>query len=116
DAAPEEGLRSRSRPMRPPRDGGFARAQLGRTRRRCYERCFAFGRTAMIQFYFASGSPWAWRVYLALEEKDLPNETTLLSFSAGDLKKPDYLAMNPHGKVPVLKDGAVTLYESQAIL
>jgi glutathione S-transferase len=70
----------------------------------------------MIQLYWASGSPWAWRVYLALEEKGLANEATLLSFSAGDLKKPDYLAMNPHGKVPALRDGDTTIYESQAIL
>ena len=70
----------------------------------------------MIRFYYASGSPWAWRVHLALEEKGLACEAVLLSFSAGDLKKPGYLAMNPHGKVPVLVDGDLALYESQAIL
>jgi len=70
----------------------------------------------MIKFYYASGSPWAWRVQMVLEEKGLPYEPKLLSFSAGDLKKPDYLAMNPHGKVPVLVDGEQALYESQAIL
>lgn len=70
----------------------------------------------MIRLWFASGSPWAWRVYLALEEKGLPNEATMLSFSAGDLEKPEYLAMNPHGKVPVLQDGEAIFYESQAIL
>lgn len=70
----------------------------------------------MIRFYFASGSPWAWRVHMALEEKGLEYESSLLSFSAGDLKKPDFLAMNPHGKVPVLTDGGVSLYESQAIV
>ena len=70
----------------------------------------------MMQFYYASGSPWAWRVHLVLEEKGLAYQANLLSFGAGDLKKPDFIAMNPHGKVPVLVDGAVTLYESQAIL
>jgi len=70
----------------------------------------------MIRFYYGSGSPWAWRVQLALEEKALAYEPVLLSFGAGDLKKPDYLAKNPHGKVPVVEDGPVTLYESQAIL
>ena len=70
----------------------------------------------MIRFYYGSGSPWAWRVQLALEEKELAYEPLLLSFSAGDTQKPEYLAMNPHGKVPVLVDGATTLYESQAIL
>lgn len=70
----------------------------------------------MMHFYYASGSPWAWRVWLALEEKGLDYEFSLLSFSEGDLKKPDYLAMNPHGKVPVLSDDGTTIYESQAIL
>jgi len=70
----------------------------------------------MIRFYYASGSPFAWRVHLALEEKGLPYEPRLLSFQAGDLKKPEYLALNPHGKVPALVDGDLALYESQAIL
>jgi len=70
----------------------------------------------MIRFYYASGSPWAWRVHMALEEKAVPYEASLLSFSAGDHKKPEYLAINPHGKVPAMTDGDVALYESQAIL
>ena len=70
----------------------------------------------MIHFYYASGSPFAWRVQLGLEEKGLRYEPRLLSFQAGDLKKPEYLAINPHGKVPALVDGDLTLYESQAIL
>jgi glutathione S-transferase len=70
----------------------------------------------MIEFYYGSGSPWAWRVQLVLEEKGLAYDKKMLSFGAGDQKKPEYLAMNPHGKVPVLTDGDVTLYESQAIL
>ena len=70
----------------------------------------------MMLVYYGSGSPWAWRVQLAIAEKKLPHELVLLSFQSGDLKKPEYLAMNPHGKVPVLVDGATTLYESQPIL
>jgi glutathione S-transferase len=69
-----------------------------------------------MQLYYGSGSPWAWRVQLALEEKGIPCEFTLLSFSAGEHKTPEFLAMNPHGKIPVLVDGDTTLYESQAIL
>jgi glutathione S-transferase len=70
----------------------------------------------MIHFFYASGSPWAWRTHMALEEKGLPYEGTLIAFSSGDLKKPDYLAINPHGKVPAMIDGDLKLYESQAIL
>lgn len=69
-----------------------------------------------MHFYYASGSPWAWRVHLALEERGLSYEASLLSFSDGDLGKPEYLAINPHGKVPALTDGDLVLYESQAIL
>jgi glutathione S-transferase len=69
-----------------------------------------------MKLYYGSGSPWAWRVQLAIEEKGLPCEHTLLSFSAGEHKTPEFLAMNPHGKVPVLVDGDTTLYESQAML
>jgi glutathione S-transferase len=70
----------------------------------------------MIHFWYASGSPWAWRVHIALEEKGIAYEPVLVTFSSGDLKKPDYLAMNPHGKVPVLRDGDLVVYESAAIL
>jgi glutathione S-transferase len=34
----------------------------------------------------------------------------------GDLKKPDYLALNPNGKVPTLVDGDLKLWESRAIM
>ncbi len=69
-----------------------------------------------IEFYYGSGSPYAWRVWLALEHKALPYHQQLLSFSAGDLKKPGYLALNPRGRVPVIVDQGYALYESAAIL
>lgn len=69
-----------------------------------------------IDFYYASGSPYAWRVWLALEHKSLPYELKLMSFSGGDLKKPEFTALNPRGKVPVIVDGGFVLYESEAIL
>jgi len=68
------------------------------------------------EFYCGSGSPYAWRVWLALEHKALPYTLRMLSFSGGDLKQPQFLALNPRGKVPVLVDGDVVLYESAAIL
>jgi glutathione S-transferase len=34
----------------------------------------------------------------------------------GDLKKPEYLALNPNGKVPTLVDGDLKLWESRAIM
>jgi glutathione S-transferase len=67
-------------------------------------------------FYYGAGSPYAWRVWLALEHKHIPHERKVLSFSAGDLKRPEFLAINPRGKVPAIVDGALRLYESAAIV
>ena len=69
-----------------------------------------------LTFYYGSGSPYAWRVWLALEHKGIPYERKVLSFSAGDLRKPEFLALNPRGKVPVIVDDSLALYESAAIL
>ena len=55
----------------------------------------------MLTLYYGSGSPYAWRVNLALEHKALPYERLVLSFGQGDNKKPGYMQFNPRGKVPV---------------
>jgi glutathione S-transferase len=69
-----------------------------------------------LSFYYGSGSPYAWRVWLALEYKAIDYELKMVSFSAGDLAKPEYLAMNPRRKVPMIADGGFYVYESAAIL
>jgi glutathione S-transferase len=69
-----------------------------------------------IELYWGSGSPFAWRVMLALEIKNLPYESKLLEFSKGEHKTPAYLKLNPRGKVPTLKDGDFVLYESIAMM
>jgi glutathione S-transferase len=66
--------------------------------------------------YYGSGSPYAWRVQLALEHKALGYERKVLSFSAGDTRKPEFVALNPRHRVPVLVDGDFVLYESNAIV
>ena len=67
-------------------------------------------------FYYGAGSPYAWRVWLALEHKHLRYELLGLSFDAGVLKKPEYTAINPRQKVPAIVDDGLALYESAAIL
>jgi glutathione S-transferase len=55
-------------------------------------------------------------VLLTLEVKQLPYQSKLLTFSKREHKSPEYLALNPRGKVPTLKDGDFILYESLAIM
>jgi glutathione S-transferase len=50
-----------------------------------------------------------------LEELGVPYEIIRLDMSKGEHKKPDYLAVHPHGAVPALVDGDTTLIESAAI-
>lgn len=69
-----------------------------------------------LTFYYGSGSPYAWRVWMALEHKGIVYERKTLSFDEGDLKRPWYLALNPRGRVPVIDDDGFVLYESAAIV
>ena len=70
----------------------------------------------MIKFYYGSGSPYAWRVQLALEAKGLPYDRKVLSFANQDTRKPEFVALNPRHRVPTIVDGGFTLYESNAIV
>jgi glutathione S-transferase len=69
-----------------------------------------------IEIFWGSGSPFAWRVLLALEYKRLPYTSHLLQFSKQEHKSHEMLALNPRGRVPVLKDGDYVCFESLAIL
>lgn len=69
-----------------------------------------------MEFYYLSGSPFSWKVWLALEHKRLDYELKILSADAGDLKSPPFLALNPRGKVPVIVDNGYVLTESSAII
>ena len=69
-----------------------------------------------IVLYYGSGSPFAWRAQFALEHKALSYELKVLSFSAGEQRKPEFVALNPRHRVPTLVDGDFILYESNAIV
>ncbi len=80
------------------------------------ETMLPYSRPMTLRFYYGSGSPFAWRVWLALEHKRAPYEPHLLAFSAGDLRKPEFVAINPRKKVPAILDGDFALFESSAIM
>ena len=70
----------------------------------------------MLIFYFAPGSS-SMATHIALHETGAAFESRLLSFNAKEQQRPDYLALNPEGKVPalvvdgqVLTEVAATLY------
>ena len=69
-----------------------------------------------IELYWGSGSPYSWRVLLALEYKRVPYESYQLQFSKQEHKSSQMLRMNPRGRVPVLKDGDFVVFESLACL
>jgi len=50
-----------------------------------------------------------------LEEVGEPYDIHLLNLGRGDNRKPDYLAINPMGKVPALKHGDTVITEAAAI-
>ena len=69
----------------------------------------------MITFYFNLG-PNPMKVALCLEEMGLPYETVLVDGRRGEQFAPDFLAVNPNGKLPAIVDDGVTVFDSNAIL
>lgn len=68
-----------------------------------------------IKFYswpHSSGTRVSW----ALEELGVPYEYITLDGKKNEHRAPQYLAINPHGKVPGLVDGELKFFESGAIL
>jgi glutathione S-transferase len=68
----------------------------------------------MIKLYWSPRSRSFSAIWL-LEESGLPYERVLTDISTGAQKTPEYLAINPMGKVPGLKDGDAALGEAAAI-
>jgi glutathione S-transferase len=66
----------------------------------------------MIKLYDFKSSPNCQRVKVVLAEKNLPYEIVPIDLRKQEQKTPDYLKLNPYGKVPVLTDDGTVLYES----
>lgn len=65
-------------------------------------------------FYYAPMST-ATITELVLEELGIPCERVKLDIQKGDTKKPEYLKLNPNGKVPLIVHDGTTIFESSAI-
>jgi glutathione S-transferase len=66
-------------------------------------------------FYYSPLSS-AVTVHWALEELGIPYEKVKIDLRAGGQKKPEYLAINPNGKVPAIVHDGTKIFESVAIL
>lgn len=69
-----------------------------------------------IRLYTTRLSGHGHRVQLFLTMLDLPFEVVEVNMKAGDNRRPEFLALNPFGQVPVIEDGETVLFDSNAIL
>ncbi len=69
----------------------------------------------MLKFYF-NASPNPSKVALFLEEAGLAYEPIPVDTRSGAQFDADFLALNPNGKVPVVDDNGVVVFDSSAIL
>jgi glutathione S-transferase len=69
-----------------------------------------------LAFYHGHGSPYSWRVWLALEYLKVPHDVKVLSFADKDTQKPEFVAINPRHQVPTIVDDDFRLWESIPIL
>jgi len=69
----------------------------------------------MLKLYDYPDCPFCQKVRVVLAEKDLEYEKLFVDLRKGDQKQPEFLRMNPYGKVPVLEDEGEIIYESTII-
>ncbi|MCC5996991.1 MAG: glutathione S-transferase N-terminal domain-containing protein [Oceanicaulis sp.] len=68
---------------------------------------------------YTAPTPNGWKISIALEELGLPYEVKVLQLQKGDQKSPEYVKLNPNGRIPTLVDheaGGRAVFESGAIL
>lgn len=72
----------------------------------------------MIELYTAE-TPNGWKVSIMLEELGMPYTVHAIDLGEGDQKKPEFLKLNPNGRIPAIVDtdeDNLTIFESGAIM
>ncbi len=72
----------------------------------------------MMLHLYTDSSPNGFKITIALEELELPYTLHHVQIDHGENEQPDFLQLNPYGRIPVLVDdtAGITLFESAAIL
>jgi GSH-dependent disulfide-bond oxidoreductase len=73
---------------------------------------------SMIDLHTAP-TPNGWKASICLEELELPYEVHVVNLLGGDQKTPEYLKLNPNGRIPTIvdrDDDGFVVFESGAIL
>ncbi len=68
-----------------------------------------------MRLYDYPDCPFAQKVRVVLAEKELEYETVFVDLRQGQQREPDFLKLNPYGRVPVLVDEDVVVYDSTMI-
>lgn len=68
-----------------------------------------------MKLHIVPGSPNSRKVEAVIHHLGLRIDIVEHDLFAGDLRKPDYLGLNPNARVPTLEDGSFVLWESNSI-
>ncbi len=71
---------------------------------------------ANLKLYHFMFSPFARKARVAMAEKGVNAEKVVVDLMKGEQRKPEYLTLNPHGRVPTLVVDGTPIYESTAIM
>lgn len=69
-----------------------------------------------MKLYVNQLSPNSRKVTAVLSHLGLDSETQVIDLASGENRTPEFLAINPNGKIPALSDGDFSLWESNSIM
>lgn len=69
-----------------------------------------------MRLYYFPASPNSRRAHAVAIHLDLPLDLKLVDLQKGEQRTPEFMQLNPTGRIPVLQDGEFVLWESTAIM